>query len=562
MRMKRQTVATRLYLLIGLATAALLLVIAAAVVGSGRMVAAGERLHERGVQGLDEASRLAILFERQRGLVSRAPAETDLERQHDYRGMFEGLNARIDAARARLEVLVPSAARPQVQSLAAAFADMRRHAATVFDFSANFVQDKATDLLNGEFAAVEKRIDSDLQEILKGMRASSQSEVDELTGARTVLLLTIGSVSVVALGLVVGFGTMLARSLSRRLRRITAAMSAISSGDSEGVRIPSTQDRDEVGEMARTLEVFRQNGEEIARLRIKQVEGEQRAATERREGLLQLSNEIEAGVQAGVDVLLRAAQDMEQSAGKMSAAIEETGTRTVTVAAAAEAGTTSVSTIASAVEQLSASIGGIIEQLGDVAQDAGKAAGDATAATTTIESLDRAAEKIGEVVGLIQSVASQTNLLALNATIEAARAGEAGRGFAVVASEVKSLAAQTAKATESITAQVGEIQAATREAVVAIREIHRGIAAVDARTSDIATAMDRQKTATGEISRNTNQAAGGTRDVSENINVISEANRTASDMASAVSSSAAEVAGQAQRLRLDVAEFLQKVRAA
>ena len=339
-------------------------------------------------------------------------------------------------------------------------------------------------------------------------------------------------------------------------------MTAISSGDSEGVSIPSTQDRDEVGEMARALEIFRRNGEEISRLRAEQVEAEQRAATERREALLRLSHDIEAGVQAGVDVLLRAAQEMEQNAGKMSAAVEETSTRTVTVATAAEEATTNVAAVAAAVEELSASIRHMIERLGGATEDASKAAADATTATTTIDSLDQAAEHIGDVIGLIQTIASQTNLLALNATIEAARAGEAGRGFAVVASEVKSLAAQTATATESITGRIGEIQTATRAAVVAIRQIHRAISAVDGRAVEIGTAMDQQKMATSEIARSTNQAATGAREVSENITAISEANMTACDMASAVSASAAEVASQALGLRRDVEDFLIKVRAA
>src|SRR5262249_11776990 len=199
---------------------------------------------------------------------------------------------------------------------------------------------------------------------------------------------------------------------------------------------------------------------------------------------------------------------------------EETSTRTVTVASAAEEATTNVAAVAAAVEELSASIRHIIERLDGATQDAGKAAADANTAATTIQSLDQAAAKIGEVIGLIQTIASQTNLLALNATIEAARAGEAGRGFAVVASEVKSLAAQTATATESITGQIGEIQTATRAAVVAIRQIHRAIAAVDGRASEIGTAMDQQKMATGEIARSTNQAATGARDVSENITAI------------------------------------------
>jgi diguanylate cyclase (GGDEF)-like protein/PAS domain S-box-containing protein len=245
-------------------------VIAAAVIGSGRMVAAGERLHVHVVAGVEEASRLALLFERQVGFVSRAPAEVDLQQQRGYSAAFEDLSNQIDATRARLEELVPPHSQEEVRSLTKSFAELRRQAAIVFSLSASFVQDKATDTLNGPFAEAKKRIDASVASLLETMRGQARAEVDALNGLRRSLVLTIAGVSVVAICLVIGVGVFLTGSVSGRLRGITTAMTVISSGAGAGTQIPSTQDRDELGEMARALEVFRHNAEEIARLRLEQ----------------------------------------------------------------------------------------------------------------------------------------------------------------------------------------------------------------------------------------------------------------------------------------------------
>jgi hypothetical protein len=200
----RPTIAARLYLLVGIATLALLLVVAAAAIGAGRMAAAGERLHQRGVEGVQQASRLALLFERQRGLVSRAPAETDLQLQRAYRAEFDLLNTEIDESRRQVQNLVPIGVRPRADALATLFSDLRGHAAKVFDLAANFVQDQATDALNGPFAETAKRIDAELQTILKSMRVNAQAEADELVDARVSLLQEIAAVSSMALAALLG----------------------------------------------------------------------------------------------------------------------------------------------------------------------------------------------------------------------------------------------------------------------------------------------------------------------------------------------------------------------
>jgi diguanylate cyclase (GGDEF)-like protein/PAS domain S-box-containing protein len=266
----RLTIAARLYVVIGVSTFALMIVIAAAVYGTGRMVSAGERLHERVVAGVEEASELAVLLERQVGLASRTPAEVDLKHQQSYRAAFDGLSTEIDTARMRLEQLVPADARDEIRGLTTSFDELRRHAATVFSLSANFELDKATEILNGPFFEAEKRIDAGVQNLLKTMHGEAKADVDALRALRRTLVGAIAGVSLTALILATGFGVFLARSLSGRLQRITTAMTDISGGAETVVEIPSTRDRDEIGEMARALEVFRQNGEEIKRLRLEQ----------------------------------------------------------------------------------------------------------------------------------------------------------------------------------------------------------------------------------------------------------------------------------------------------
>jgi methyl-accepting chemotaxis protein len=525
------------------------------------MVAAGGRLHQSGVEGLQEASRLSMLFERQRGLVSRAPAETNLQSQRAYRVEFDLLNAEIDDARQQVQNLAPIGARPQVENLTALFSEWRLDAAKVFDLAANFVQDQATDELNGPLTEIAKRIDTELQTILKTMREHARGEADRLASTGVSLLLEIAAVSSTALAVLLASGIMLTRSISGRLRRITTAMTAISTGTGREIEIPSTRDRDEVGEMARALEVFRSNVEEIGKLRVEQGESERRAEFDRHATVVRLSREIEAGVKASVGVLLQAAEKMQQSATGMSTAVNETIGQTAFVLSASQQASSSSLAIAAAAEEMSGSVSGLVDQLVHTARYSRQEAENAAHTTAVIEGLHRGAEKIGEVVGLIQSIAEQTNLLALNATIEAARAGEAGRGFAVVAAEVKDLAGQTAKATATISAQITEIQAATGAAVAAVRQIQGAIADIDARTSTVATAIEQHKAATSEISERAGHAAAKTHSASESVRRISGTNDTASRLASAVSTAASDVAGQARGPQREVQKFLQKVHA-
>ncbi len=371
--------------------------------------------------------------------------------------------------------------------------------------------------------------------------------------------------SLIAAGLVLLFtlavSVLVARRISGPLQRMTAAMKDVASGKLD-VEVPGIGRRDEVGEMAAAVEVFKGNAVARLALEAEQKEAETNVIARRKADMRKMADDFEGAVGRIVETVSSASSQLEVSASSLSSTAERAEELAIKVASASEQASTNVQSVASATEEMASSVNEISRQVQESARIASEAVDQARSTTERVSELSKAATRIGDVVELINTIAGQTNLLALNATIEAARAGEAGRGFAVVASEVKALAEQTSKATGEIGQQISGIQAATRDSVGAIKEISGTIEKLSEISSTIAAAVEEQGAATQEISRNVQQAAQGTQQVSSSI---TDVQRGASDTGSASSqvlSAAQTLSGDSNRLKAEVGRFLNSVRAA
>ena len=390
---------------------------------------------------------------------------------------------------------------------------------------------------------------------------ASGAYIDDISADFEDYLIKVGTACLVLLTMAGAVTVLITREITGSLAGLRARMGAIAGGNLD-TDIPEERRGDEVGQMAKALGVFRSSLSEAHRVRLEQSATKEREAQEQHAARAQLANQFESHVGAMVGRLAAGATGLESTAQSMTETARQTNQQSTTVAAAAEQASVGVQTVASAAEELSTSISEIGRQVAQSAKITSRAVSDAQRTDVIVRSLADAAEKIGQVIGLITNIASQTNLLALNATIEAARAGDAGKGFAVVASEVKSLANQTARATEEIGAQIAQIQGATKEAVGAIRDITATIGEVSTIATTIAAAVEEQGSATAEIARNVQQTAQAAQEVTSNISGVSDTAGETGDAAGRLLLAATDLSKQAELLSVEVDSFVTVIRAA
>ena len=403
---------------------------------------------------------------------------------------------------------------------------------------------KAGDVLRDQMATFSERNVKEMAVVM--------AEADHYEASAIQQMMIVSLLAFVLGGLLALFTS---RSITHPIGAMTDVMNRLKGGE-RNVVVPSTGNSDEVGEMARAVEVFKENLIKVEAMQAEQERLKHQAEEDHRKTLFDMADNFEKSVMGIVSAVSSSATELHSSAQSLAAMAEQTQRQATAVAAASDEASTNVQTVAAAAEELSSSISEIGRQVEESAKVTANAVDEANRVNGMVQGLAHAASKIGEVVNLITDIASQTNLLALNATIEAARAGDAGKGFAVVANEVKSLANQTAKATDEIAAQITSVQSATQTAVQGIEGITTTIGRISEISSAIASAVEEQGAATGEISRNVQQAAAGTNEVSSNISGVTQASTETGHAASQVLEAAGGLSEQSEHLRADVGRFI------
>lgn len=366
----------------------------------------------------------------------------------------------------------------------------------------------------------------------------------------------------VSLGVLVimGFITFLyARTLTGPINSLTTSMVGLANRDYATI-IPFQNRGDEMGDMARSVEIFKQNGIAVQKLEAEQAALKIKAEEDKKEAMNMLANDFDSRTSGIIKSLAAAATEMQATAAQMTSASTNTAHASQIVASAATEADSNVQTVAAATEELSASSSEIARQISSVAEKSTRASSEAVKTSQQVGELNGLADSIGEVIGAIKDIAEQTNLLALNATIEAARAGEAGKGFAVVADEVKKLATETASKTIQIDERVGKIQAAIRATVEAVGRIINDVNDIDHSTSTVASAVEEQNAATAEIGRNVSEASSGTQQVAQNIVDVQRSAEETGEAANNLNQAANELAEIAENLQEQVSDFLSEIR--
>ncbi len=448
----------------------------------------------------------------------------------------------------------------KIRGLGKKLSDLLTAEKTVFSLRQQSLSeiDNSTELItrNSELSLALKELVGKVADTAENGAVSSVIASDSAITDGKIWLLGILIASVVLASVIMYF--VVGKMIIDRLVSLSSAMKDISKGDLT-IEVQTGQ-RDEIGEMAVALNIFKKNSQHVERLRSEREEAKEKVEQQRKADMNALADQFNLKVKAIVSTVQESVSNLGGTAENMNVSASQAQNQSSQASEASSDVSLNVESVAAASEQLSASIEEISRQTSMAATASREVSVDAQETNRAVDSLSAAAEKIGAVVDLISEIADQTNLLALNATIEAARAGDAGKGFAVVASEVKNLATQTGTATDDISEQVSTIRSTVQQAAEAIRKVTKAVGNMDEITTGIAAAVTEQSSATGEMSRNVRLAADGTNRVSHNIMDVMKASGETGEAASVVLSSSGQLTNDLQTLSREVDDFMIEIR--
>ena len=504
---------------------------------------------------------LTALVERAIGEVKSAPSELDLNavarKQAEVKKLLSQAQAAVGAA---LPQSATSALRADGGKIVEALTAYDHSTAKVFEYASSFAQPQAIEHLQNVVGPAQNALQLALKSFHAAAEAEAAAQEAEMEGKLNALTRTVGLfLASAVLGLGALAYVLIARGVARPLASIKAVMGELAGGNFQ-IDVPYVERQDEIGEMARAVSVFKNQAQDNLVLSQEQDRLRRTAQEEHHRTTLALTADFESHVNAVVEHVASAATEMDATSQAMVGLSEQTLLQARAAALAADHAAGNVETVATAAEQLSASIAEISRQVEHASSTARTGVERATQTTRVVSTLVDAANKIGEVVTMINSIAGQTNMLALNATIEAARAGEAGKGFAVVAGEVKNLANQTSKATQEIGQQIAAVQEVTQQAVAAIEDIAATIGEISTVSAAINDAVGQQQEATRQIVRNVEEAAAGTSQVATNVSGVTQAAEDAGHASAQVKAEAHQLSQTSEELHTQVSDFLRRVR--
>jgi len=554
-------IGTRLVVLVGLLTILVMVMLGLGLHGMGQINGSLKTVYEDRTVHLVELSRIERdLYGMRVRVYDMLSGSSGLDHDKavaDIRRLDDDIKAQWAAYSATAKTDEEASLAAQYLKLLPAYLETRDQAVKLAD---DGLYDGAVSLIMGEgarrFDALEAAIlaDISLQDRVSRDEYSRSASTYNVTKIIDILALSLGLAAALSLSVLI------VRSITTGIAGAIGVMQRLAADDLS-VEVTGQDRADEVGDIAKAVAVFKDSA--LQRHRLEQQQRESQGRRENRQRRLdELTASFDQAVSSVLDTVSSAVHRLESTARTMTATADTTNHEAASVAAASGEASASVQTVATAAEQLAQSINEIGRRVEQSSRVSLTASQEADRTNSTVQGLAESSARIGEVVDLINNIASQTNLLALNATIEAARAGDAGKGFAVVAGEVKNLAAQTARATEEITGQIGAVQSATKDAVTAIGGIVGRIQEINQIASAIAAAVDQQTAATSEIARSVRQASDGTRDVSSHIGSVTQAAADTGTAAGQVLSSAQSLSQEAAQLKEVVGRFLMEVKTA